>query len=139
MHGGACAFGHSACSSPIVPWSRSVDFGRFTAVKIPFVGVSRRRVAVVGANARRAAADADEEGDDGDGDARDDDDDDDDDDDGDADDVVVERATGGEVGTTRAGDAMGGVDTLDGVIFSLGARARGRGVCEAWTRCARCA
>ena len=94
-------------------------------------------LAVVGANARRAAADADEEGDDGDGDARDDDDD--DDDDGDADDVVVERATGGEVGTTRAGDAIGGVDTLDGVIFSLGARARGRGVCEAWTRCARCA
>jgi len=134
-------FGHSACLSPIVPWSRSVDFGRFTGENDhPCSGCPGEGLLAVGAIARRAAADADDDdADDDDGDARDDDDDDDDDDDGDADDVVVERATGGEVGTTRAGDAMGGVDTLDGVIFSLGARARGRGVCEAWTRCARCA
>ena len=85
--------------------------GRDRSISIEVAGENRPPlvlgVPAKGAIARRAAADDDEgDDDDDDGDARDDDDDDDDDDDGDADDVVVERATGGEVGTTRARDAM---------------------------------
>jgi len=84
--------------------------------------ITRQRTPNAGDDARRA---------------RDDDDDDDDDaDDDDA--VVVERATGGEVRTVaRAGDdarAYPGLGDLFARAGREGARARGREVCEAWTR-----
>ena len=115
-----------------------VTTGRLPGECDPDPAVGAKGCGAVGASERRVDDDDDDDDDDdGDGDARNDDDD---DDDGDADDVVVERATGGEVRTVRAttSRAMGTMDTLVGVIFSRarGARARGREG-EAWTRCAR--
>jgi len=108
---------------PLVAWSRLVDSQESVTPTPPS---AREGCGAVGASERRVDDDDDDDDDgDGDGDARNDDDD---DDDGDADDVVVERATGGEVRTVRAttSRAMGTMDTLVGVIFSLSREARGR-------------
>ena len=103
-----------------------VTTGRLPGECDPDPAVGAKGCGAVGASERRVDDDDDDDDDDdGDGDARNDDDD---DDDGDADDVVVERATGGEVRTVRAttSRAMGTMDTLVGVIFSLSREARGR-------------
>ena len=100
--------------------------GRLPGECDPDPAVGAKGCGAVGASERRVDDDDDDDDDgDGDGDARNDDDD---DDDGDADDVVVERATGGEVRTVRAttSRAMGTMDTLVGVIFSPSREARGR-------------
>ena len=119
--------GVGVCSdirSPSAPHGL-VTTGRLPGECAPDPAVGAKGCGAVGASERRVDDDDDDDDGDGDGDARNDDDD---DDDGDADDVVVERATGGEVRTVRAttSRAMGTMDTLVGVIFSLSREARGR-------------